>query len=178
MDFQQVRSEAQRREVMPLFMQLHRKRWNGRRSADAMDGPGVPEFHEEFTRLALQRGWLRLYLLRLDGVPAASIYALRYGSAFYFYQSGFDPGYSAHSVGLVSMALTIQRAIEEGAAVYDMLHGDEEYKFLWARTARDLVRFDCYPPTAAGAFYRRVMGLRQGLKLAARWPRRLTGEGA
>lgn len=174
-DFQQVRNEAQRRECLLLFAELHRMRWAERRGSDALDDAGIMEFHEELTAMALQRGWLRLFLLRLDRKPVASIYAFRYGKVFYFYQSGFDPAYRHHSVGLVTMGLAIQRAIDEGAAEYDMLHGDEEYKFLWARGGRDLVRLDCYPPNAEGALYRQAIGLRQGLKRAVRWPQRLMG---
>ena len=73
------------------------------------------------------------------------------------------------------MGLTIKRAIEEGAREYDMLHGDEEYKFLWARGGRDLVRLDCYPPNARGALYKRTMDLRQGLKRLMNWPKLLLG---
>ena len=175
-DFREVRSERQRRETLPLFVDLHRKRWNGRKS-DALTDQATVDFHQEFSALALQRGWLRLYLLSLDEVAVASIYGFRYGEVFYFYQSGFDPEYREHSVGLVTMALTIQRAIAEGAAAYDMLHGDEEYKFLWTRSARDLARFDCYPPNPQGAFCRHAMDLRQGLKRVVEWPRRFMGEG-
>jgi CelD/BcsL family acetyltransferase involved in cellulose biosynthesis len=172
-DFQQVRTEVQRWECLALFAELHRMRWAERRGSDALDGDGIMEFHDEFTTVALQRGWLRLFILRLDGKPAASIYAFRYGKAFYFYQSGFDPAYRDHSVGLVTMGLAIQVAIEEGAAEYDMLHGDEEYKFLWARGGRDLVRLDCYPPNLEGTLCRQAVSLRQGLKRAVRWPQRL-----
>ncbi|MGE5624345.1 MAG: GNAT family N-acetyltransferase [Bacillota bacterium] len=169
-EFQQVRSEAQRRECLPLFARLHRLRWAGRRGSDALDGEGIMEFHDAFTRIALQRGWLRLFMLNLDGKPAASLYAFRYGRAFYFYQSGFDPAYRNHSVGLVAMAFGIQRALEEGADEYDLLHGDEEYKFLWARGGRDLVRFDCYPPGVEGTFCRRAVDIRRGLKRVVHWP--------
>ena len=174
-DFQQVRTEAQRRECLPLFAELHRMRWAERCGSDALDGDGIMKFHDEFTTIALQRGWLRLFILRLDGKPAASIYGFKYGKVFYFYQSGFDLAYRDHSVGLVTMGLAIQRAIEEGAAEYDMLHGDEEYKFLWARGGRDLVRLDCYPPNLEGVLCRQTVGLRQGLKRAVRWPQRLMG---
>jgi len=174
-DFQQVRTEAQRRECLQSFAELHRRRWAERQGSAALDGEGIMDFHDEFSAIALQRGWLRLFMLHLDGKPVASIYAFKYGKVFYFYQSGFDPAYASHSVGLVTMGLTIQRAMGEGAEEYDMLHGDEQYKFLWARNGRDLVRLDCYPPNAEGALYRRAMRLRQGLKRAVKWPRQLLG---
>lgn len=174
-DLQEVRTEEQRRECLQAFAELHRRRWAERQGSEALEGEGIMGFHEEFSAIALQRGWLRLFVLRLDGKPVASIYAFKYGKVFYFYQSGFDPAYASHSVGLVTMGLAIQRAMAEGAEEYDMLHGDEQYKFLWARNGRDLVRLDCYPPNAEGTLYRRTMQLRQGLKRAAKWPRQLLG---
>ena len=88
--------------------------------------------------MALARDWLRLFVLRLDGKPAASLYGINYNGVFYFYQSGFDPDYGNHSVGLVTMALAIKAAIEEGAEEYDLLHGDERYKFHWAQELREI----------------------------------------
>src|SRR5207249_1672355 len=69
---------------------------------------------------------------------------------FYFYQHGFDEGYSQHSVGLVLMGLTIQAAIEEGAFEFDMLWGNEPYKSLWAREERGLRQLHMFPPHLGG----------------------------
>ncbi|MFL6656103.1 MAG: GNAT family N-acetyltransferase [Sulfurifustis sp.] len=164
--FERADSEAERREAMRLLIALHRKRWRGRADADAFHEPGLLAFHEELSAAALRRGWLRLYVLRLDGQPAAALYGFNYNRVFYFYQSGFDPDFNKYSVGLVIMGLAIKSAIEEGVALYDFLHGDEQYKFLWARQSRELRRFELYPPSARGAFYRRAMNLRGSIK---RW---------
>lgn len=149
--FEQVEREDQRSAALQLLISLHNKRWASRGGgSDAFHTPGHLAFHEEFTALALSRGWLRLYVLRLDGQPASALYGLRYGSTFSFYQSGFDPQYSRHSVGMVTMGLAIKSAIEEGAGEYDLLHGDEAYKSHWARESRDLVRLNLYPPGVRG----------------------------
>ena len=79
-----------------------------------------------------------------------SSYGFRYGDKFYFYQSGFDPGYARQSVGLVALGLTIKAALEEGAMEYDLLHGDEEYKFLWAHQTRELRRLELFPSYVRG----------------------------
>jgi len=94
---------------------------------------------------------------------------LRYGPAFYFYQSGFDPDYSKHSVGVVTMGLTIKTAIEEGACEYDFLHGDEEYKFHWASEVRDLARLELHPPSATSWIYRHALGVNRRARQMARW---------
>ena len=174
--FEEVKDESQRGPALQLLISLHNRRWTGRgEGSDAFHTPGHLAFHEEFTAAALRRGWLRLYVLRLDGKPASALYGLRYGRTFYFYQSGFDPEYSRHSVGLVTMALAIKGAIEEGAEEYDLLHGDESYKFHWAKQSRDLERLELYPPGARGLYYR---AMNSGERFGRRCARRLFRDGS
>jgi len=156
MRFEQARSEEECRKFLEILIQLHQLRWQGKGSPGAFYTPSLLSFHEELSQIALGRGWLRLFVLWLDGRPAASLYGFMYERTFYFYQSGFDPQYAKHSVGFVTMGLTVKSAIEEGAEEYDLLHGDEPYKFHWTDTARELDRVEFYPPSLRGSFYERV----------------------
>lgn len=167
-EFKSVRSEEQRRKALANLIALHHQRWQDRGGSDGLHKPSLLAFHEELSRLALERDWLRLFLLLVDGQPAASLYGFRYHRTFYFYQSGFDPRYSKHSVGLVAMGLAIKSAIEEGAEEYDLLHGAESYKFLWAREARELGRVELYPPYAGGVIRQRAVELNRAAKRLAR----------
>jgi CelD/BcsL family acetyltransferase involved in cellulose biosynthesis len=175
----EARDDAARRAILAALFRLHEMRWRGRGGSDALGGPTVAAFHEEATALALDRGWLRLYALRLGGEPVAALYGLRYGGRFSFYQSGFDPAHSRSSVGLALLALSIQRALEEGAAEFDLLHGDEGYKSLWAHDARPLLRIEADPPGAAAATWRAALdtarAARRGLRrlLPDPWAARL-----
>jgi CelD/BcsL family acetyltransferase involved in cellulose biosynthesis len=166
--FELVESEAQRREALAALVALHMRRWSARGGSTALYAGRLVAFHEEFSRLALTRGWLRLFVLRLDGRPVAALYGLRYRHAFCFYQTGFDPSYSQHGVGQVTVGLTIKHAIEEGAAEYDLLHGDEAYKFDWARQVRQLGRIELYPPSAHGWLCQRGAALDRAVRRAAR----------
>ena len=167
--FEQAHTEEQCRESINLVMELHNMRWRDRGGSDAFDTPGLVEFHREFSQLALERGWLRLYVLRLDRKPAACLYGFLYGGTFYFYQSGFDAAYGKESVGLVSMGLSIQNAIGEGAEEFDLLHGDEEYKSHWSRQRRELGRLALYPPGGMGSICRRSAELERAARRIARW---------
>ena len=153
-DFEQAETDVQRGEALRAFIALHNLRWQTRGGSDALNCANLVAFHEEWTRLALARGWLRLFVLRLNGRPAAVLYGLRYLKTFYFYQSGLNPEFSKHSIGLVTLGLSIKHAIEEGASEYDMLHGDEEYKFHWARSIRRLIRLELHPPNGRGLLCR------------------------
>ena len=162
--FEQVQSESQRSEALQQLIALHCRRWREGGNSDAFHTSTLVAFHEELSRLALEQGWLRLYVLRLDGEPAAALYGFQYHGTFYFYQSGFNLGFRQHSVGLITMGLAIKRAIEEGAKTYDFLRGDEPYKSLWTCEERELVRLELYPPGERGAIYRQTMQLRWGIR--------------
>jgi CelD/BcsL family acetyltransferase involved in cellulose biosynthesis len=168
MRFERVESEEQRRDALAALVQLHMHRWSARGGSTALYAESLVAFHEEFSRLALRRGWLRLYVMRLDERPVAALYGFRYGRAFCFYQTGFDPAYGRHGVGQVTVGLTIKDAIEEGAGEYDMLHGEEHYKFDWAGQVRELGRIEVYPPSAQGWLCRRGVQLDRAARRAAR----------
>jgi CelD/BcsL family acetyltransferase involved in cellulose biosynthesis len=157
-----------RREALQALIALHERRWDERGGSEAFCTPALRAFHEEWSRLALERGWLRLFVLRLDGRPAAALYGFRYGASFCFYQSGFDPQHRQDSLGLVCMAKAIERAIAEGVSEYDLLHGAEGYKFLWARETRPLFRIELFPAQACGHLWLQALQMTRAARRMAR----------
>jgi CelD/BcsL family acetyltransferase involved in cellulose biosynthesis len=166
--FERVTNEAERRQALLALVSLHQRRWDTRGGSDGLHTAALVAFHEELSRIALERGWLRLFILRLDGRPAAALYGFRYGEVFYFYQSGFDPRDSKEGVGVVCMGLAIESAITEGVREYDLLHGDEAYKFHWAAEVRKLERVELFPPRLMGRLWNTVVGLDREARRAAR----------
>jgi CelD/BcsL family acetyltransferase involved in cellulose biosynthesis len=86
-------------------------------------------FQREFAELALERGWLRLLVLELDGNAVAADLGFRFGNAHFAYQGGRDPAWERESVGFVLEVESIRRALAEGAAEYRFLGGEEPYKY-------------------------------------------------
>ena len=126
--------ETLERDLDALFS-LHRARWSGtptnfgRREA----------FHREFAARALERGWLRLWLLEIDGHPRAAIHGFRLGDVESFYQSGRDPAFDDRSVGFVVLLHAIREALADGMAEYRLLLGGEAYKYRFANEDREVV---------------------------------------
>jgi CelD/BcsL family acetyltransferase involved in cellulose biosynthesis len=166
--FEQVRAQAQCRESIDLLIAQHNLRWRDRGGSDAFHTSALVEFHREFSQIALERGWLRLYVLRLDGKPAACLYGFLYRQMFYFYQSGLDAAYDKYSAGLVTMGLAIKSAIGEGAEEYDLLHGNEAYKSHWSCDSRGLIRLEMYPPRALGWICRSSVEVERGARRIVR----------
>jgi CelD/BcsL family acetyltransferase involved in cellulose biosynthesis len=166
--FAPATTDETRHESLARLIATHLRRWDTRGGSDGFNRPELIAFHEEFSRLALTRGWLRLFTLRVGPAPVADLYCLRYGGAMLFYQSGFDEQWTKQSVGLVAMGLAIKAAIEDGAVEYDLLHGDEDYKFLWTDETRELARLELYPAHLLGSLCRRTVELKRALRRVLR----------
>ena len=114
------------RDLDTLF-RLHSARWVGRQT-DFSDTP----FHREFARRAMALGWLRLWVLELDGRSIAAWYGFHVGDVVSYYQAGRDPSLDRLSLGFVLMAHTLQCAMEEGATDYRFGRGAEAFKYRFA----------------------------------------------
>jgi CelD/BcsL family acetyltransferase involved in cellulose biosynthesis len=120
-------------DLTALF-RLHQVRF-GERSAFGGDRTA---FHRAFASLAHERGWLRLWILELDGRPFAAQYGFRFGGVESFYQSGRDPQLRRESLGMVLLSHAIRSAADEGVQEFALLRGHEPYKYRFATDDRGL----------------------------------------
>lgn len=72
---------------------------------------------------------LKLYILELNAEPVAASMCLDFNDRLHLYNSGYDPRFSALSVGLLCKVLSIKDGIERGIKTYDFLKGAETYKY-------------------------------------------------
>jgi CelD/BcsL family acetyltransferase involved in cellulose biosynthesis len=111
---------------LDVLFALHEARWGT--DASAALAAGRRPFHREFAARALERGWLRLWFLELDGEPVAAWYGFRLGGVESYYQAGRNPAWDRWSVGAVLLAHTIRSALDDGIRDYRFLRGGEPYK--------------------------------------------------
>jgi CelD/BcsL family acetyltransferase involved in cellulose biosynthesis len=166
--FDRATDDDGRKEALAALIAFHDDRWGSRGGSTAFQTAALRAFHADVSSRALNAGWLRLSVLRLDDVPAAVTYCFSHNGRFYLYQHGFNRNYRRYSVGLVALGLTIQTAIEEGAVEFDLLFGTEPYKWLWAADAHPLARVDLFPPHAAGRLHRRTLEAERTMRRLAR----------
>ena len=86
-------------------------------------------FQREFAAIALERGWLRLLLLEVDGRAVGLRYGFFFQDAYFAYQGGRDPAWDRESVGFLLEVESIRRTLEEGGTEYRFLGGEEDYKY-------------------------------------------------
>ncbi len=112
---------------MDTFFRLHDERWH-KRGGSSSQSPATRRHQRLFAAAALERGWLRLWTAEADGAPAAAWYGWRIGGRYCYALAGLSERFEPHGLGTVLLAHTIEQAATEGASVYDLMWGEEDYK--------------------------------------------------
>lgn len=132
--------EANLDSALTDLFQLHNQRWQQRGQSGAFASESIQRFHRTAARGLLHRGYLRLHLVRLDGVTRAAFYCFQLDGRVYYYLSGYDPELARFSLGTVTLSEALMAAIREGASEFDLLRGDETYKYEWQGRDRRTLR--------------------------------------
>lgn len=151
---------------LDTLFELHRARWRDRPGSSAFVADELYPFHQRFAAAALERGWLRLLTMEVDGAAAGSWYGWQLGDRWSYYQAGFDPAWSSYSIGTLVLAETVQRALEEGAAEYDLLLGGESFKSRFATGERVANRVALVSPQGPARLWMEL-----GVMLRSGWRR-------
>lgn len=117
--------------MLETLYSLHQKRWN---SVNEPGSFGSPERRELYKRMAtsfLQRGWLELWTLELNGRAVAAQMSFRYRDRVYGLQEGFDTDFFSQHVGYVLRAGMFEHFIRSGVKTYDFLGGFNVQKQRW-----------------------------------------------
>ena len=116
---------------MTALFDLHQSRWNARWLPGVLGNKRIQAFHRLVAQRFLERGWLRLHLLSVDGTIRSALYCFAFGGRTFYYLGGFAPDLGKFSLGTLLTAHAIKQAIAEGSAEFDFLRGSEPYKYRW-----------------------------------------------
>ncbi len=84
-------------------------------------------------------GGFRLHELQVGGMPGAACISLVHGGEWGLYNSAFDEQLSMLGPGMVIIGELIEVAADEGCTSFDLLRGDEEYKYRFGAEDRELL---------------------------------------
>jgi len=115
--------------------ELERNGWKGRDGTACFQDREALDFYLRLASLAARRGWLALYLLRLDGKPIAFQYGLVHGGVFNLLKLSFDERLAKWSPGLVLQDEVVRDCMARGLRRCAYLGGDEPWKRRWASGA-------------------------------------------
>jgi CelD/BcsL family acetyltransferase involved in cellulose biosynthesis len=136
-------TDAERGATLDRFFALHRL--SRGEKADFMK-PNVERFFRDIADTLAPLGRLRLGVLRAHDQDAAVLFAFAYRGTLALYNAAYDPALASLSIGIVSHAWAIREAIAERFDTYDLLRGDEPYKYDLGATDRWLGKLEASLP--------------------------------
>jgi CelD/BcsL family acetyltransferase involved in cellulose biosynthesis len=102
----------------------------------------------ELVRVGLEHGWMRGYLLYLEGKPAAYWLCSPFRRTTLLRTGGFDEAYSEHRVGIYLLMRVIEDScLDPGLDVLDFGPGDAPYKEQYANEMREERNAVIFAPT-------------------------------
>jgi len=136
-------NESEHGAVLDRFVALHRR---SRGEKAEFLTTLTERFFRDIAETLGTRGWLRLGVLTVDGEEAAVVFAIAYEGTLALYNAAYDPSLSRLSVGFACHAYAIRAAIDEGLHTYDLLRGNERYKYDLGGTDHWLLRLEASQP--------------------------------
>jgi CelD/BcsL family acetyltransferase involved in cellulose biosynthesis len=115
---------------------IERSGWKGEQRSAIASNPTLTRFYTEWGGLAADRGWLRLWFLRLGERRVAFEYNLEYKRVLYCMKIGYESELHPFSPGQTLKAAVLERAFREGIREYDFLGVMDEAKRDWTSEGR------------------------------------------
>src|SRR5262249_13569628 len=86
-------SVEQVEEWLPILFDLHTRRWATRNKPGVFRDRTKQSFYRDFSRAALEQGWLAFHQLAWGERPLALQYGMVYRNRFHLLQEGYDPDF-------------------------------------------------------------------------------------
>lgn len=143
--FSQVTSQHELQRLWPEFVRLHQLRWNRKGEPGSFSNPAFRTFLHDAMQQALAAGQLRFWYCHSgDRVVATLVAFVSNGTAYYF-QGGFDPGFSKLSVGTAMVAHAIRECVSDpDIREFDFMGGDAVYKSSWTTQTRSALQVEYF----------------------------------
>ena len=124
-------------EAMRDGLRIEAAAWKGEQGTAMLSNPAVAEFYLRLAKREAAVNQLRLTFLRVEGKRIAFNYLLQNRNKLYAVKIGYDPEYHSYSPGNMLLNLILKDACANGIQEYDLLGGDDDWKFEWTEKTRE-----------------------------------------
>lgn len=111
--------------------------WKAQQGTAISSRSETSTFYSDVARWAADNGWLKLWLLRVDGSAAAFALDLVADNSYFGLKVGYDPEHARYAPALLLQDDTVRYAFDQGLDRFEFLGADEPYKLNWAKECRD-----------------------------------------
>jgi len=126
---------------LEAFIDLHQRRWGDRGLfPDTEGGRQSRVMFRRLFELFGADGPMRLAFLTIGERRVAAGIGIQTHDGYLYYNAGVDPDARELSPGVVLLAKFLERTIREGCRRFDLLRGDESYKYEWGAVDEPIQR--------------------------------------
>lgn len=118
--------------------------WKRVQGKDALDPAFESAFLRDLVLVGAARGWVSVWLLRLNDKVLAAEFHIRDGDRVYGLRAQYDQSYATYSPGRYLDYEIVQRLFEKGVACYDMGPGVASYKEAWSDSKYPSFSFEAF----------------------------------
>ena len=118
------------------FFDLHQERWRSVNIRGIFRDSATKRFYMDIAAQLLDNGLLHFSYLDVDGEMVSGLFGYIFNGKFYAGTAARDHRYSKYNVGHLHYMFMIRDAIESGLKEFDLLRGNEPYKFYWTKSSR------------------------------------------
>ncbi|MFH2033469.1 MAG: GNAT family N-acetyltransferase, partial [Candidatus Margulisiibacteriota bacterium] len=132
------------------LVKLHKKRWGQKQGRSQFDDPETSEYYLSQAKKLAGNGWVQLTCMWHDFRLVSAALCYTYNDRYYYYLPSFNPAFSRYSPGNLLIKSLIQNAYAKGDNIFDLIKGEEEYKYSWAKNSVQLYRAHIFNETFQG----------------------------
>jgi len=137
----------------------------------AFGDPLTRIFYKDLASCFFRKGWLRLPAMIINGEIAAIDLCFKYENKYIGVITGYEPRFSNYSPGNLLIVHTIEKSYKEGLTEYDLLTGDEPYKYQFNPKERRIFTVGFFPQgMKAYVAFRWFFGIRPYLERMEKSP--------
>lgn len=159
-----------------IILEIQKRSHKIQKGIAFFERPGIAEFIKILLPRLQQAGRLKFVALYLNDVPIAYDISFKYKNKIWSYDSAFDRSYATYGVGHLLLYLLIEDAVREGCREFDLLRGDESYKFSWADRKRNHLEFLIFPGGIISFMVRCGFGLKRLVRFLLKKEFRVLGQ--
>jgi CelD/BcsL family acetyltransferase involved in cellulose biosynthesis len=126
--------------ILDAGLRLEAAGWKGERGHAVLNDPTHDRWYRSMTRIAEDKGWLRLCGLYLDDRLLAFRYDLEVGDRRWGMLSAFDerPDVASLSPGTLLLETVLESAASSGVRTYELGAGNDSWKYEWSPSVRQV----------------------------------------
>lgn len=167
-DFESVEIEyhslKHRKDLLDTLFDLHKKRSDVVRNGKSSFCNNYRKEFNTFLCENCENESVFFSIVKINGKIASILYLFLYKRNLYYYQNGWLPKYADYSIGMFHLYETIEYAIGKGYLTFDLLRGDEPYKYKLKGEESKTYTFTCFSRSFLGIFYKYLYSLSKKTK--------------